>query len=271
MSTLTRLAVHAAPRSGSSWLGAILDSSPEVAYRFQPLFSYGHKGRLTGKSSKEEIDAFFNEILESTDAFVNQIESKKEKLLPEFHKNNPTHIVYKEVRYHHILANLLEKDRQLKLIGLIRNPLAVIHSWLNAPKEFRADLGWHPSEEWRYASKKNQDKEEEFNGYEKWKECVQIFESLFVKYPERVYIVNYKDLIMNTPKAVSSIFAFAGLTMGEQTISYISKERNDLMHDHPYSVFKKKTQDDGWIAGLNIEIRDTIINDIQGTKFEKYL
>ena len=33
-------------RSGTSWIGQIIDSSPEVVYRFQPLFSYAFKGFL---------------------------------------------------------------------------------------------------------------------------------------------------------------------------------------------------------------------------------
>ena len=33
-------------RSGTSWLGQIFDSSPEVRYSFQPLFSYEFKNRV---------------------------------------------------------------------------------------------------------------------------------------------------------------------------------------------------------------------------------
>lgn len=45
-----------------------------------------------------------------------------------FEKNEITHIVYKEVRYHHIIKNLLLKDSSIKIIGIIRNPLATINS-----------------------------------------------------------------------------------------------------------------------------------------------
>jgi hypothetical protein len=35
--------ISGAARSGTSWLGQILDSSPDVAYRFQPFFAYAFK------------------------------------------------------------------------------------------------------------------------------------------------------------------------------------------------------------------------------------
>ena len=37
------ISIHGVPRSGTSWLGQILDSSPKVRYKFQPLFSYAFK------------------------------------------------------------------------------------------------------------------------------------------------------------------------------------------------------------------------------------
>ena len=32
--------VHGVPRSGTSWLGQILNASKKVNFKFQPLFSY---------------------------------------------------------------------------------------------------------------------------------------------------------------------------------------------------------------------------------------
>jgi hypothetical protein len=172
---MKKVAIHSVPRSGSTWLGSIFDSHPNVAYRYQPLFSYTHKGVLTPNSSKKEIDTFFQDILYTTDDFVLQKAAIEAGKIPSFFKESPTHIVYKEVRYHHILSNLLEQDNEIIVIGLIRNPFAVIHSWLNAPKEFRKDLGWKEMEEWQFAPKKNLNKPEEFNGFEKWKEVRDLF------------------------------------------------------------------------------------------------
>lgn len=267
---LKRIAVHSVPRSGSTWLGAIFDSSPNVAFRFQPLFSYSHKGRINERSTKDEISSFFREILYSNDAFVLQFESKRDGLIPSFAKSKLTHVVYKEVRYHHILSNLLRHDDEIKLVGLIRNPLAVIHSWLNAPKEFRRNLGWKELDEWKFAPKKNMGRPEEFNGYAKWKEAVMIFESLYAIYPERVRIVNYGELLNYTIATVQNLFDFCGLSMNEQTLRFIEEGRLTRNDSHPYSVYKVKEADNLWQEGLSESIKHEILYDIQGTIFEKY-
>ncbi len=267
---LQRIAIHSVPRSGSTWLGSIFDSAPNVAFRFQPLFSYGHKDRLDEKSTKKEISAFFQEIFFSNDAFVAQSDSKKEKLVPSFPKDFPTHVVYKEVRYHHVLNNLLQQDKDIRFIGLIRNPMAVIHSWLNAPKEFRRDLGWLALDEWKFAPRKNIGRPEEFNGYVKWKEAVLIFESLKDSYPERVRLIKYKDLIDNTFEAVQALFDFCELSMNKQTLAFIEESRKAGNINHPYSVYNAKEEDNQWRSGLPELIQQEILRDIQGSVYEKY-
>ena len=46
------VAIHGVPRSGTSWIGEIINSSPNVLYKFQPLFSYALKDFLTTFSKK---------------------------------------------------------------------------------------------------------------------------------------------------------------------------------------------------------------------------
>ena len=44
------IAIFGMPRSGTSFLGQILDSSPSVAYRLEPIFSYKLKNiAITGE------------------------------------------------------------------------------------------------------------------------------------------------------------------------------------------------------------------------------
>ena len=262
---MKRIAIHSVPRSGSTWLGSIFDSHPNVAYRFQPLFSYGHKSQLNEKSTKCDIDRFFNDILNTTDDFVLQKEAIAKNIVPKFKKDNPTHIVYKEVRYHNIIENLMEQDCELIIIGLVRNPLAVINSWLQAPKEFKKELGWKESEEWRYAPKKNLNKPEEFNGFEKWKEVSYLFLKLNEKFPERFKLVNYDELISNTQKIVEELFEFSNLKLIQQTIDFISTSKTSENND-AYSVYKIKTSDVAWKKTLPDYISNEIIND---TDFKK--
>ena len=43
---MTPVFAFGVPRSGTSWFGELFNSSPRVAYRFQPLFSYAFKDAI---------------------------------------------------------------------------------------------------------------------------------------------------------------------------------------------------------------------------------
>ena len=261
---MKRIAIHSVPRSGSSWLGQILNSSPNVVYRFQPLFSYAFKDYLNNKSSQNEIINFFNKISQSNDDFLTQSSKIDSGEYPKFKKNNEfSHVVYKEVRYHHILDNLLKKDKELIVIGLIRSPFAVISSFLNSPREFRKDLGWNEIEEWRFAIKKNQFRKEEFYGYNKWKEVFFLFNNLSHKYPEQFKIVWYDKLLSNKIKYAKEIFSFCDLDFNNQTHNFIE---NTDHNDGVYSVFKNKLDDFKWKSNLNKKIISQITEDLYQEK-----
>lgn len=268
---MKKIAIHSVPRSGSTWLGQILNSSSCVKFVYQPLFSYAFKSYLDEQSSKEKISQFFEEIAYSDDLFINQVEDIKKKLVPKFEKFEKIDVcVYKEVRYHYILQNLLEQSEEVKIIGLVRNPLSVINSWIRAPREFREDLGWNELEEWNFAKKKNQDKREEYNGFQKWKESTLLFEYLQKKYPNRFLLVVYNDLIQDVNNTVKRIFDFCDLDLEEQTLSFINV--NNVKHSkEAYSVFKKIKQDSKWEYQLNKEIVNNIKADLKGSNLEKYL
>ena len=267
----TKIAIHSVPRSGSSWLGQIFNSSPKTNFKYQPLFSYAFKNYLTSESTKNDIEEFFYAIAKSSDDFLNQEEQRNKGNYPDFKKDNDQEfITYKEVRYHHILENLLAQDDEVTLIGLIRNPLSVISSWLQAPKEFRGDLGWSELEQWRYAELKNQSQPEEFNGYEKWKEVALLFHQLKQQYSNRVYLLNYQTLLDNTLSEVTQVFDFCGIPLDEQTINFINKSSN-VNNQDTYSVFRSQQTDDKWKNQLNPIIAEAIISDLKGTELESYL
>ncbi|MBK9627025.1 MAG: sulfotransferase [Flavobacteriales bacterium] len=162
------VSIQSVPRSGSSWLGQIFRSSDQVAFRFQPLFSYAFKGRLDPHSSREEILEFFEDIHRTDDDFVLQRDAAIHVDYPAVQEPaTASHVVMKEVRYNNIVRNLLEQVPEIKVIGLVRHPCAVIDSWIHAPREF--DPQWSIAEEWRLGAKKNQGRPEEFFGFDKWK------------------------------------------------------------------------------------------------------
>lgn len=266
---MLKLAIHSVPRSGSSWLGEIINSDPNVNYCYQPLFSYEFKSRLNEFSTREDINKFFRDIALSDDSFIRQIDARANNEKPNFYKLKKLNtVVYKEVRYHYILENLIEKEPEIKVIGLVRDPRGVIHSWYNASREFRRDLGWNLKDELMLAKKKNRNLKEEYFGLVKWAETSKLFERLEKKYPKNFKLIEYHDLISDTQSSIIRLFDFLGLEFTEFTSRFISQ---DSVVDSTYSVYKNKVKDDGWKYGLSIEIQTEIENFVICNNLERYL
>jgi hypothetical protein len=266
---IQKFAIHGLPRSGSTWVGEIFNSSPQVCYRFQPLFSYALKGYLGESSSSAQVDELYEALLVNEDQFLCQSAARISGKLPIFEKREITHIGYKEVRYHHILPNLMRQAKDVKFILIQRNPFSVINSWLNAPREFRADLGWSRLEEWRYALKKNLNRPEEFNGYEKWKEASLLFHYLSKQYPDRVMILRYNELLNNPVPIVKLAFEFLNLDYTQQTQEFLcGSSKADV---DAYSVVRSGQTDDKWKSQLELEIVDEVRKDLKGSVLENLL
>lgn len=224
---MENVAIFGVPRSGTTWLGQIMNSSPNVAYRYQPLFSYEFKDKLTLSSTHDEIQDFYTSLLWAKSEFVltNNI----------FPKNDITHLVWKEVRYHHLASLLLQKS-DLKLLYVSRDPVEVINSWYNAPKEFHPD--WDIRQEWFYGNLKNQGRAEEFYGMQGWLKAQSIYTEIKSIFPDRVMIVKYSNLRSNTEGVIKKIFSWLNLTITSSTIDFIRDTSKRISSDI-YSVNKR--------------------------------
>lgn len=266
---MKKIAIHSVPRSGSSWVGEIINSSPSVSYAFQPLFSYAFKSQLNDNSSLKDIDSFYNDISNTTDSFVNQDEDRAAGKKPLFKKNTTIEAVaYKEVRYHYILENLLKKDPQIKVVGLTRSPYSVINSWHNAPREFRADLGWSIEEELLAAEQKNQGKKEEYFGLNKWIETTLMFERLQNDYPENFYLLKYEELCSNTIDVVKELFLFLELEYTQQTADFLAPKKEVA---GTYSVMKNKKHKEIMQTDLATSVIETITDELLKNKLNEYV
>jgi hypothetical protein len=264
---MIKIAIHGVPRSGTSWLGSIFDSSEHVIYRHQPLFSYAFKSFLNENSSKSDIDRFYEAILSTDDEFILQKLKKNNHAIPTFRKRDLSHIIYKEARYHHILQNLLEKDSKIKIVGIIRNPKSVLISWYNAPKEFKIHE-WDLQKEWRNAELKNDGKIENYYGFNKWKETSALLLKLKDNYRDRVCIINYRQLLEDTNTVTNELFSFCELQITNQTLDFIAKSKShDFSHDS-YSVYRVNQSDDKWKNRLPGNIISEIDDDLYGTNLE---
>lgn len=256
-------------RSGTSWLGQIIDSSPDVAFRFQPLFSHAFKSVVNADSSKEEYEHFFKGIYQSNDEFLLQTDKRKAGLYPIFAKNeNPRFLVFKKCRYQYLLGKMLYYFDNLKLVGIIRHPCGTINSWLKNPKEFPS--GADPRKEWRFGACKNQGREEEFFGFYKWKEVAHLYLDLKEKYPDKVYIVRYEELVDNPISASQEIFDFVGLDFVDQTKSFLNA-CHSVNKEGPYAVFKDKSVKDSWKTELDPCILKEIYQEIDDTRLAQFL
>ena len=266
---MNHIALHSVPRSGSSWLGQIFNSVPEVVYKYQPMFSYAFKGRLDCGSSHEDIIRFFSDIANVQDEFLDQMQAVAREIYPHFEKSpHPRHVVYKEVRYHHVLEHLLRTDPGLNVIGLVRNPLAVLSSWKTAPKEFKPE--WDFETEWRSGAAKNEGRSEEFFGFDKWCEVAALFLRLSAEYPHRFHLVRYDRLINDTQREVANLFDLCGVPLGSQTKQFLihSREKNI---DDDYAVYRKKRADDAWQSILPKHIVAGVKHDLAETELEQFL
>lgn len=265
---MQKVAIFGVPRSGTSWLAHIFNSHPDVALRFQPLFSYGHKGALSSSSSATEIRAFFDDILHSTDEFAT-MKAEMQKDYPVFDKSpQPTHIVFKETRYLNLIGNMLRQCPEIRIVGIVRNPLAVLASWISAPREF--DRQWDVSAEWRTAPGKNRGRPEEFYGFDKWKEFTANCLSYSEQFPRQFLLLRYDRLNQSPLPTTQSAFAFCGLKVCKQVRDFLaaSKSRHD---PNPYSVYRGAASDDRWQEILADDIVSEVITELDGTPLADFL
>jgi len=265
---MKKIAIFGVPRSGTSWISQIFNSHPCVAVRFQPLFSHGHKGRINENTTSEDLESFFQEILCSNDPFV-LMKSELHKNYPTFLKKKPTHIAFKETRYLNLIEIFLKSSLDICVFGILRNPHSVIASWARAPKEF--DPTWSLAEEWLYAKKKNQNKEEEFYGLAKWIEVTKKFLSYEEEYPQNFKIINYDSLCFSPEEKTSNFFEFAELNMDGQVVDFLKQSSSRHDSNDPYSVFRGKANSEGWKEVLPTELARRISLEVKSAGLERFL
>lgn len=224
---LAPVAIFGLPRSGTTWLGQLLNAHPAVLYRYQPLFSYEFKDYLPAHFSAEDLDNFHSELINAKSDFTCPKHT--------FSKETPSVLLYKNVRYHHLAKRMLEMS-ELKIIFISRDPLSVINSWYNAPREFYPE--WSIEEEWEFAPSKNQGRSEEFFGFDGWRRAELIHRENARHFGERVKIVSYDALTSDTTNNIKDLVEWLGLEFHDQITNFIeASAKRDIQNT--YSVFKK--------------------------------
>ena len=263
------IGVIGAPRSGVSWTGQIFDSSPDILFLMQPFYSWAFRDKVHPRTTSEELYKFFDELYLSQDDYILQSERRAKGIYPVFEKKGEVleTMVYKESMFHYLVPFLLEKVEELLIVAVIRNPIDALTSFYNAPREFPE--GIDIQKEWYFAPNRNKFYPEQYWGYFKWKEFINMLYCIKQKYPDRVYIQNYEELNKNPEEATREMFSFCGLSFDRQTEKFLYDCKQKYVDD-PYSVFRKE--------GIRLEnkkrlpqnIVDAIKSDLETFEYAKY-
>lgn len=257
------------PRSGTSWLSQIVDSSPNVRFRLSPFFSYAFKNAVNEHSSKAEYERVFEGAYRSDNEFMDQTERRRMGQYPVFpiKEKEPEWLVMKMERFHHLHSPMLQMFDNMKMVAIIRHPCGAIHSWISHPKEFPGDAD--PMKEWRTGACRKKGPEE-FWGFEDWKKTTRLYLHLERSVPERFLIVRYEDLVTSAVSETKRLFGFLGIELTAQTEKFVedSQTRHD---DNPYAVFKNPTVKDKWKAELHPLIQEEILRETAGTELQRFV
>lgn len=254
-------------RSGTSWISQIINSAPNVRFKFQPLFSYEFRDQINEDSSKEELYRFYENLFVSEVDFLLQKDKVLAGTYPVFSKKDETVLAFKDNGFQSFIEPMLRKTNNMLFVGVIRNPNATLYSWTQNEKEF--PKGSDILQEWRFANCKNNGNEDYF-GYYKWKEVANLYLDLEQKYGDRVQILHYDAFLNKTEEKVEALFDKLGIPFSNQTQEFLSVSGAGKDTDY-YSVFKSKKNKDEWKSKLPLYIQQEIQADLKGTRLEKYL
>ena len=232
------IGIFGVPRSGTSWLGQIFNSSPQTKYSYQPMFTDIFLDCIHPRSTADEIKTYMDRIFMSEDDFLSQDDGKQKGKPLSFSKKNIDTFVFKEVMFLYMIPVFLRHLKNMKIVFIIRNPVDVLTSWYNAPREFYPE--WDIYEEWQFAQTKNAFLPERYYGYYKWKESVKLAYEILRQYPNQFVIVRYEDLDKNPIEKTKELFSFADIKYSEQTELFIKKSKSITEND-PYSVFRSNS------------------------------
>ena len=249
--------IFSVPRSGSSWLGQVFNSSPDVRFAFQPMFAQQFRDKICVRSTGDDIVDYFEKIYASQSDFLTQEDQMDKPELIRFPKRNKEQnfFVFKEVMFLYMIPTLLKEIDDMHIIFILRNPLDVLTSWYNAPREFYPE--WDIYKEWRFAQSKMNFLPERYYGYEKWEEAVMLAKTMKERYPDRFFIVRYEDLDENPNKYIRELFEFTDIPFLSQTEDFIAETRS-CNDNNTYGVHRNKKTSSRDRKELPEEIRNEI-------------
>ena len=256
-------------RSGTSWIGQIFDSSPDVRYRMSPLFSYEFKNAVREGATRADWERVLRGSYGSDNEFMNQTYRRTAGEYPTFATKQPEPplLVIKFNRFQNLVEEMLDLFPELKIVGVVRNPCGAIHSWITAPKEFPPDAD--PLEHWRSGACKKTGWGDYF-GFDDWKWIARLYLRLAAERPAQFRLLRYEHFVADAPRQSRELFAWLDLPWGPQTEDFLARSQQTFVPGD-YSVFKPAEVKDRWRAELQPAIRDAILSELAGTELAVFL
>lgn len=259
------------PRSGTSWLSQIVDSSSEVTYRVTPLFAYENKGRITESSSKEDWLALLRDSFETDNEYMTVRRQRERGLFPRFEKSGGASdvLAIKFDRFHNLMPSLLRlfRDDGIRFVFIVRHPCGAINSWLSAPREFPPDAD--PMENWRTGAVKKIEYGDHY-GFEDWCSVTRMHLDLVNRHPENCMFVRYEALVDAAVVEGRQIFDFLDLKWTDQSEEFI-RASQEAQSEDPYAVYKLPSVKDRWRETLDRRIVQQIEAELTGSELESFL
>lgn len=258
------------PRSGTSWLSQIFESSPDCLVRLSPNYSYPLKNRLSIDTSLADWLEALRLAAESDDPFMTQNWRRNTgefTRFPDALTRKACRLVIKDTRFHAVYQSGMSLMPRAKAVVIVRHPAAMLWSWRSC-KEFPS--GGDFSRDWRSGACKKGEGPGEYWGFDDWKVLTLEYCRLAQAWPERYCIIRYEALV-NDPKAVvAGVFSFLGLEVSKQTKQFLRDSQS--VHDsRPYAICKSRSVATAWKEHFPEEILKEIRDEVAGTILARFI
>jgi hypothetical protein len=262
-------AITGMPRSGTSWIGQIVDSSPDVRYRMSPLFSYEFKNQIRQGATRDDWLKVLRGAYVSANDFMSQTTRRKAGEYPTFETKqaNPSLLVIKYNRFQNLTEEMLELLPEMKVLAVVRHPCGAMHSWLTATKEFPPDAD--PLKHWRSGAAKKSGYGD-FFGFDDWCWVTRLHTRLAHERPQQFRLVRYDEFVDDVENQTRTLFDWLDLEYTKQTAAFVGRSQSTSISGD-YSVFRPPTVKDRWRSELQPQIRDAILSDLEGTDLAQFL
>lgn len=243
------ISLHSAPRSGSTWLQYIFESHPNIKTILQPMFSYKFKNIITKDTTKDEFCNFIEQLESTEDEFCNlKSDLHRSNNIFDLKKEKIKHIFMKNCHHHHLIEQMIELYPNIKIIGLTRNPESVIYSQMNSSEKLK---------DWLNGEDKNENRIENFFGFNKWLEIEELFKKIKHKYKNNIILIKYETIVENPVEEIKKICSFCNIDYHDN-MEYAIKLMKSKHDNSDYSVFKNEDTINKYSSKLEPEIYNYI-------------